>query len=423
LKIEDVAANTDPYDRSTSNDNPSSLGSTTTSGRLLDLKIPILFLAFTASIWVLVACDGGDQAASPAATDTEPTAQVETIPSSTKGGPPPEQPGPGAATVAASAEKLLKPTQPDRPDGKALLLQIAAISADLPNYDRKTWKHWIDEDSDCQNTRHEVLIEESSKEVTFKRNKRCQVATGEWLAPFTDSLVTDAIELDVDHMVPLKNAHDSGGWAWDRKKKAAYANEMGYANHLIAVTASANRQKGAAGPEEWRPTDQGYWCEYAIDWVQIKSRWGLSATQAEWTSLQEMLRRCSDPPLIAVVQPEDVPPPTATPASGRLDPADIQISAMDCTGKPEIVTIKNEGTGSHDLTGWSIEDDGAKHTFNFPAGFSLTPGSSLLLISGEPGNDSNEALFWNNRTIWNNDGDTASLFDRKGQLISQRHCP
>ena len=53
--------------------------------------------------------------------------------------------------------------------------------------------------------------------------------------------MTDGTTLDVDHMVPLKNAPDSGGWAWDKDKKAAYANEMGYADHLIAVTASANR--------------------------------------------------------------------------------------------------------------------------------------------------------------------------------------
>ena len=44
-------------------------------------------------------------------------------------------------------------------------------------------------------------------------------------------------------MIPLKNAHDSGGWACDKDKKSAFANEMSQEDHLIAVTASANRGK------------------------------------------------------------------------------------------------------------------------------------------------------------------------------------
>tara|TARA_Y100000588_G_C13923441_1_gene782503 strand:+ start:364 stop:678 length:315 start_codon:yes stop_codon:yes gene_type:complete len=99
-------------------------------------------------------------------------------------------------------------------------------------------------------------------------------------------------------MVPLKAAHDSGGWAWDENKKASYANEMEYGDHLIAVTASANRQKGARGPDEWKPTNQVYWCDYAVDWVQIKVDWGLSATQAEWIAIQDMLDTCESPPSV-----------------------------------------------------------------------------------------------------------------------------
>lgn len=178
------------------------------------------------------------------------------------------------------------------------LITITEVATSLPDYDRGDWRHWRDEDGDCQNTRHEVLIEESLRDVTFKDDKRCQVATGEWLAPYSNVLVTDATTLDVDHMVPLKNAHDSGGWAWDKDKKADYANETGYGNHLIAVTASANRQKGAAGPEKWKPLNKDYWCDYAISWVQIKARWGLSATEDEWAALQEMLQACDSPPPI-----------------------------------------------------------------------------------------------------------------------------
>ena len=132
--------------------------------------------------------------------------------------------------------------------------------------------------------------------VTFKRERKCQVATGEWFDPYTGETITNATKLDIDHMVPLKNAHDSGGWAWDKDKKSAFANEMSQEDHLIAVTASANRSKGARGPEKWKPANRAYWCDYATDWMQIKVGWELSATKTEWAALQEMLETCDVAP-------------------------------------------------------------------------------------------------------------------------------
>ena len=58
---------------------------------------------------------------------------------------------------------------------------------------------------------------------------------------------------------------------------------------MIAVTSGANRSKGAKGPEEWRPPDQGYWCRYAIDWTEVKFEWGLTMTQREAEAVIAML--------------------------------------------------------------------------------------------------------------------------------------
>jgi hypothetical protein len=171
-------------------------------------------------------------------------------------------------------------------------LPIVEIAPNLPEYERNAWQHWTDDDSDCQNTRAEVLIGESGAAVTFRSSDDCTVDTGEWFDPYTNQTFTEAGDLDVDHMVPLKNAHISGAHAWDDVTRRAYANELANADQLIAVSASANRSKGARGPDAWRPTASEYWCEYATHWVSIKLRWELSVTAAEFEALEEMLETC-----------------------------------------------------------------------------------------------------------------------------------
>ena len=214
----------------------------------------------------------------------------------------------------------LIPTSPATPFPQ---LMIATVPENIPTYNREEWRLWIDEDGDCQSTRHEVLIEESSVPVRFTNISECSVATGQWLAPFTGTAVTSASELDIDHMVPLANAHRSGGWAWDAAKKKAYANDLSSEGHLIAVTASANRSKGSRGPAEWRPPDTSYWCAYAIDWTQIKVKWDLTATIGEWEALSVMLDTCSERYIVMIVigDSPSIPNPNdpATPTPLRSD--------------------------------------------------------------------------------------------------------
>ena len=92
-------------------------------------------------------------------------------------------------------------------------------SETIPAYDRDDWPR-IDADRDCQDTRQEVLIEESLEPVVFADAARCRVARGLWRDAYSGQVYRDPAALDIDHLVPLANAHSSGGWQWfvDRKR-------------------------------------------------------------------------------------------------------------------------------------------------------------------------------------------------------------
>ena len=171
-----------------------------------------------------------------------------------------------------------------------LLTTIAfADSAGCPKYDRKSYRHWIDEDRDCQNARHEVLIEESSSTVVFKTEKGCRVVSGSWNDPYSGRTIMDASKLDIDHMVPLKEAHQSGAANWSRERKRAYANDMDDPDTLIAVDRGLNRQKGAKDPAERLPPNPAYQTEYVRAWVAVKLKWGLTADRKELMALRKLL--------------------------------------------------------------------------------------------------------------------------------------
>lgn len=140
-------------------------------------------------------------------------------------------------------------------------------------YDRDDWGGWIDEDGDGLNTRHEVLAEESLIKPIVSNNK---VISGKWFDKYTGKYFTNPSDLDIDHLVPLKNAYISGASNWSKKKKNRYYNYLKYDNHLIAVSKSANRNKSDKSPVDWLPPNKDYQCEYVREWFKIKTAWGLT---------------------------------------------------------------------------------------------------------------------------------------------------
>ncbi len=134
------------------------------------------------------------------------------------------------------------------------------------------------------------------------KRKDCRTSKGLWIDPYTYKSANELTkengkfgisnDLDVDHVVPLKNAHRSGGWSWPSWKKEEYANYLEDKNHLLAVSASENRIKGAKGPEDYMPPAKNYHCGYLKTWIKIKMNWNLMMSQREAEFIQTKLKSC-----------------------------------------------------------------------------------------------------------------------------------
>lgn len=158
-------------------------------------------------------------------------------------------------------------------------------------YDRTLFRHWTDANSDCQNTRAEVLISEADTAVTFTSSRRCTVATGRWFSYYDRVSWTQASDIDIDHMVPLAEAWGSGASGWTSSRREAFANDLGDYRTLVGVTDNVNQSKSDQDPAEWLPTYDR--CRYVAEWVAVKIRWSLTADSAERSVLTAYASSCS----------------------------------------------------------------------------------------------------------------------------------
>ncbi|MFB7049629.1 HNH endonuclease family protein [Streptomyces microflavus] len=183
---------------------------------------------------------------------------------------------------------------PDK-DGLPLaeaIAQIPGAAEQREGYERDSFRHWIDEDGDSCTTRAEVLIAEA---VTApEQGPRCSLTGGSWLSYYNEAEVTDARKLDIDHMVPLAEAWDSGAHAWTPERRQAYANDLGSDRSLVAVTAKTTRSKADRDPAQWMPPAASATCTYLADCTATKLRWSLSADDTERTTLLELAEPCAD---------------------------------------------------------------------------------------------------------------------------------
>lgn len=270
------------------------------------------------------------------------------------------------AQVESSSAQAVEPTKVSAPKTTTLLKTLVGnleVEVEVGDgYDRDLFKHWSDADGDGCNARYEVLIEESLTPVTVASG--CKLSGGTWVSAFDLKETNDPSTFDVDHLVPLKEAWDSGAWAWDAATRQAFANDLDYDMSLVAVSASSNRSKSDRDPADWMPPNKDYWCEYITAWVQVKTRWSLSVDSAEKSKIEEVAEDCSGEtldfaPKAATVAAAPSPSPSQTETSSPSpspSPTQTATSAPSPEPLPTQTSSGGCGIGQVDLNTARIDE-------------------------------------------------------------------
>ncbi len=189
------------------------------------------------------------------------------------------------STPAAAASSYAAPL-------RTAIDDLSVASEVRTGYSREEFQHWVDADGDGCDARREVLIAEADDPVSVGQG--CDLSGGRWFSYYDRVNVYDDSDVDMDHLVPLAEAWDSGARHWSDATRRAFANDLGDYRTLVGVTASSNRSKSDRDPADWMPTY--YRCRYLQQWVAVKHRWRLTVDSRERTALRDRVDAlgCSD---------------------------------------------------------------------------------------------------------------------------------
>lgn len=320
-----------------------------------------------------------------------------------------------APTAEATKPPVTKPVKP--PTGVTVTSfrkgsrYLKVAPEDRQSYLRSYFgKGWADADNNCRDTRQEVLARESLVPVT----KGCKIFRGKWRSYYDNKTWTKSFEVQIDHLVPLAEAWDSGAYQWDLATRIRFANDLEEKRGLVPTTTSLNYDKVADDPQWYIPKVNK--CKYIASWIAVKGRWNMTVDQREKDAIDKVMKKCPDSKLtITRAKITLLPFAAGTGTSAKA----VTIESIVYGGTSEKIILRNRGKAPETLIGWVVKDEVGYGQFRvpttvIPAGGTLTILSSAGKNRLDKGGNPIQHANWGD--VWNNSGDTATLIDGKRKI-------
>ena len=178
------------------------------------------------------------------------------------------------------------------------VLETLAVKGRAPKtgYERSQFgPTWSDVDRNGCDTRNDILYRDLTSIKYKDGTKECVVLSGILIDPYSGEKISfvrgvgSSMDVQIDHVVALSNAWQTGAFKLTYDMRLAFANDP---MNLLAVKGRLNSQKGDGDAATWLPPRKDIRCAYVAQQIVVKAKYKLWVTPAEKAAMVALLAKC-----------------------------------------------------------------------------------------------------------------------------------
>jgi hypothetical protein len=154
---------------------------------------------------------------------------------------------------------------------------------------------WADVDRNGCDTRNDILKRDLTSLVFRAKTRNCVVESGTLIDRYSGETINfvrgniSSMEVQIDHVVALSNAWQTGAFKLSAEQRRALANDP---LNLFAVKGRLNSQKGDGDAATWLPPLKSFRCSYVAQQIAVKAKYSLWVVAPEKTAMVNILAKC-----------------------------------------------------------------------------------------------------------------------------------
>ncbi|QLL23355.1 HNH endonuclease [Actinobacteria bacterium IMCC25003] len=154
---------------------------------------------------------------------------------------------------------------------------------------------WADVDRNGCDTRNDILNRDLTDVVYKPGTRNCVVLSGTLVDRYSGETINfvrgniSSMEVQIDHIVALSNAWQTGAFKLSAEQRKALANDP---LNLFAVKGRLNSQKGDGDAATWLPPLKSFRCAYVAQQIAVKAKYSLWVVAPEKAAMVSILAKC-----------------------------------------------------------------------------------------------------------------------------------